>query len=215
MKHTTQSFSILTISLLFFNLSPLSAQLVGGDILNEVPLMPVPEGMTFEEYRDMNRRLTVGLALAAIPIPGMIHFYANERKTGWRILGTAAGGVISIAIGALSMEDGDFPDSDYELVILNERHYEKIPTGIFGSDTTFTLHEIMRKREGAGGLLILIGAVVLVSDIAYDFIHGIKIIEEKRDRVRYKYGQQISSIGLEPSFLPEVGAVGVKLSFGF
>lgn len=215
MKHTTQSFSILTISLLFFNLSPLSAQLVGGDILNEVPLMPVPEGMTFEEYRDMNRRLTVGLALAAIPIPGMIHFYANERKTGWRILGTAAGGVISIAIGALSMEDGDFPDSDYELVILNERHYEKIPTGIFGSDTTFTLHEIMRKREGAGGLLILIGAVVLVSDIAYDFIHGIKIIEEKRDRVRYKYGQQISSIGLEPSFLPEVGAVGVKLSFAF
>lgn len=215
MKHTTQSFSILTISLLFFNLSPLSAQLVGGDILNEVPLMPVPEGMTFEEYRDMNRRLTVGLALAAIPIPGTIHFYANERKTGWRILGTAAGGVISIAIGALSMEDGDFPDSDYELVILNERHYEKIPTGIFGSDTTFTLHEIMRKREGAGALLILIGAVVLVSDIAYDFIHGIKIIEEKRDRVRYKYGQQISGLGLEPSFVPEVGAVGVKLSFGF
>ena len=215
MKHTTQSFSILTISLLFFNLSPLSAQLVGGDILNEVPLMPVPEGMTFEEYRDMNRRLTVGLALAAIPIPGMIHFYANERKTGWRILGTAAGGVISIAIGALSMEDGDFPDSDYELVILNERHYEKIPTGIFGSDTTFTLHEIMRKREGAGGLLILIGAVVLVSDIAYDFIHGIKIIEEKRDRVRYKYGQQISGLRLEPSFVPQVGAVGVKLSFAF
>lgn len=215
MKNTTQSFSILTISLLIFNLTPLNAQIVGGDILNEVPLMPVPEGMTFEEYRDMNRRLTVGLALAAIPIPGMIHFYANERKTGWRILGTAAGGVISIAIGALSMEDGDFPDSDYELVILNERHYEKIPTGIFGSDTTFTLHEIMRKREGAGGLLILIGAVVLVSDIAYDFIHGIKIIEEKRDRVRYKYGQQISSIGLEPSFIPQVGAVGVKLSFAF
>ena len=215
MKHTTQSFSILTISLLFFNLSPLSAQIVGGDILNEVPLMPVPEGMTFEEYRDVNRRLTVGLALRAIPIPGMIHFYANERKTGWRILGTAAGGALGIAIGAASLKEGDFPDSDYELVILNERHYEKIPTGIFGSDTTFTLHEIMRKREGAGGLLILIGAVVLVSDIAYDFIHGIKIIEEKRDRVRYKYGQQISGLRLEPSFVPQVGAVGVKLSFAF
>lgn len=211
MKYT----SFLTIFLFFINLTLLDAQIVGGDILNEAPLMAVPEGMTFEEYRDMNRRLTVGLALAAIPIPGTIHFYANEPKTGWLILGTAAGGALGIAVGALSMEEGDFPDSDYELVVLNERHYEKIPTGIFGSDTTFRFNEITRKREGAGGLLILLGAVVLISDIAYDFIHGIKIIEEKRDRVRYKYGQQISSIGLEPSFEPELGAVGVKLSYAF
>ncbi len=103
MKYTAKSFSILTISLLFINLSLLNAQIVGGDILNEAPLMPVPEEMTFEEYRDMNRRLTVGLVLAAIPIPGVIHFYADEPKTGWRILGTAAGGVLGIAVGALSM----------------------------------------------------------------------------------------------------------------
>ena len=212
MRHTSQSFSILTLALLCINLSTLNAQLVGGDILNEVPLMPVPEGMTFEEYRDMNRRLTVGLALAAIPIPGTIHFYANERKTGWLLLGTATGAAIGIAIGALSMKEGDFPDSDFEILLINagkdnERRYEKIPTAMFLSDTTFKLHEITRKREGAGGLLILLGAVVLISDIAYDFIHGIKIIEEKRDRVRYKYGQQISSLGLEPSFVPELGAV--------
>ncbi len=215
MKYTAKSFSILTISLLFINLSLLNAQIVGGDILNEAPLMPVPEEMTFEEYRDMNRRLTVGLVLAAIPIPGVIHFYADEPKTGWRILGTAAGGVLGIAVGALSMEEGDFPDSDYETVVLNERHYEKIPTGIFLNDTTYRLNEITREREGAGGLLVLLGAVVLISDIAYDFIHGIKVIEEKRDRVRYKYGQQISSIGLEPSFDSEAGAVGVKFSYAF
>ncbi len=220
MKYNAKSLPILIIPLLLINLSPLNAQVVGGDILNEVPLMPVPEGMTFEEYRDMNRRLTVGLALTAIPIPGTIHFYANERKTGWLILGTATGSVLCMAIGALSMEEGEFPESDYELLVLNagadnERRYEKIPTGIFLSDTTYNLNEITRKREGAGGLLILLGAVVLVTDIAYDFIHGIKIIEKKRDMVRYKYGQQISSIGLEPSFVPELGAVGVKFSFAF
>ncbi|MBC8403432.1 MAG: hypothetical protein H8E14_18255 [Candidatus Marinimicrobia bacterium] len=27
----------------------------------------------------MNRRLTVGLVLAAILVPGMIHFYAGEK----------------------------------------------------------------------------------------------------------------------------------------
>ena len=220
MKYNTNSFSILTISLLFINLSPLNAQIVGGDILNEAPLMAVPEEMTFEEYRDMNRRLTVGLALAAIPIPGMVHFYANEPKTGWLILGTAAGGALGIAVGALSMDEGDFPDTDYELLVLNaekdnERRYEKIPYEILGSDTTFRLNEIAREHKGAGGLLVLLGAAVIVCDIAYDFIHGVKVIEEKRDRVRYKYGQQISSIGLEPSFEPKLGAVGVKLSYAF
>ncbi len=220
MKYNAKIFSILTILLVFISLSQLDAQIVGGDILNEAPLMTVPEEMTFEDYRDMNRRLTIGLALAAIPIPGMVHFYANEPKTGWLILGTAAGGALGIAVGALSMDEGDFPDSDYELLVLNagkdnERCYEKIPYEVFGSDTTFRLQEIAREREGVGGLLVLLGVTVLVCDIAYDFIHGVKVIEEKRDRVRYKYGQQISSIGLEPSFEPELGAVGVKLSYAF
>ena len=215
-----RSYSIIALSLLFINLSPLNAQTAGGDILNETPLMAVPEEMTFEEYRDMNRRLSMGLTLAAIPIPGMIHFYANEPKTGWRILGTAAGGALFIVLGALSMDEGDFPDSDYELLVLNsgkenERRYEKFPFEILGNDTTFKLNEIVRDQEGAGGLLILLGAAVIVVDIAYDFIHGVRIIEEKRDMVRYKYGQQINSIGLAPSFEPKLGAVGVKLSYAF
>ena len=57
-----------------------------GDVLNEAPLVPVPQQMSYEEYRDMNRRLTVGLALRAIPVPGMLHFYAGETKTGKRLL---------------------------------------------------------------------------------------------------------------------------------
>lgn len=220
MKCPAKSSSIFIIPLLLINLSSLNAQTGGGDILNEAPLVAVPEEMTFEEYRDMNRRLTVGLVLAAIPIPGMTHFYANEPKTGWLIFGAAVGGAVGIAVGALSLDDGDFPDSDYELLVLNagndnEKRYEKIPHEIIGSDTTFRLNEIGRKREGAGGLLIVLGAAVIVFDIAYDFIHGVKIIEEKRDRVRYRYGQQIGSLGLEPSFDPRLGALGVKLSFAF
>jgi len=220
MKYNTKSFSILTILLVFISLSQLDAQIIGGDILNEAPLMAIPEEMTFEEYRDMNRRLTVGLALAAIPIPGMIHFYANEPKTGWLIFGTAAGGALGIAVGALSMDEGDFPDSDYELLVLNagkdnEKRYEKIPYEVFGSDTTFRLHEIAREREGAGGLLVLLGVTVLVCDIAYDIIHGVKVIEEKRDRIRFKYGKQVSDIMIEPSFNLMEQSAGIKLSFAF
>jgi len=32
---------------------------------------------------------------------------------------------------------------------------------------------------------------VIVYDSVYDFVHGVRVIEEKRDRVRFKYGQQL------------------------
>ena len=86
---------------------------------------------------------------------------------------------------------------------------------VFGSDTTFRLHEIAREREGAGGLLVLLGVTVLVCDIAYDIIHGVKVIEEKRDRIRFKYGKQVSDIMIEPSFNLMEQSAGIKLSFAF
>ena len=200
--------------------SELDAQFLGGDLLNEAPLMAIPEEMTFEEYRDMNRRLSVGLALAAIPIPGMIHFYANEPKTGWLILGSAAAGAVSILAGIMSFEEGDFPDSDYGLLVLNagednEKRFEKIPYEVLGTDTTFRLNEIYREGDGTGGLLVLLGAAVIIGDIAYDFLHGVKVIEEKRDRVRFKYGKQLSRISLKPSFNPREPSAGIRLSFAF
>ena len=194
-----------------------SGQVVGGDLLNEAPLMAIPKEMTFEEYQDMNRRLTVGLALWAIPIPGMIHFYANEPKTGWLILGTAAGGALSILAGAMAQEEGNFPESDFDLYKVNdgdnERRFEKIPFQISGSDTTYSLREIFKQNKGGGNLLVLLGAAVLITDIVYDFVHGVRVIEEKRDRVRFKYGQQLSGLRIEPAFNPETRSAGIKLSF--
>ena len=65
----------------FFIISFLNSQSVsGGDMLTETPLYPVPAEMTFEEYPDMNRRLTIGLALTSIPVPGIVHRYAGEKK---------------------------------------------------------------------------------------------------------------------------------------
>ena len=58
-----------------------------GDVLNEAPLIPIPQDMTYEEYQDMNRRISTGLMRSAIPVPGMMHFYAGEPTTGsgfWR-----------------------------------------------------------------------------------------------------------------------------------
>ena len=71
---------ILCLSLLFNSLqSQSSSTLNRGDILSETPLYPVPQEMTFEEYQDMNRRLSQGFIWSAIPIPGVTHYYAGEK----------------------------------------------------------------------------------------------------------------------------------------
>ncbi|MBA7692581.1 hypothetical protein ES703_101148 [subsurface metagenome] len=218
MKRTIWSIIAVSILLSAFTAQPVSAQVQGGDLLNETPLSKIPAEMTFEEYRDMNRRLTIGLALAAIPVPGMIHFYADEKKTGWRILGTAAVGLGSILVGAAIAEEGDFPESDFDVLILNpgdkdrERQFKKIPIRISSTDTTYQLQEIHREVSGAGIALVALGAAILIGDIAYDLIHGIKIIEEKRDRVRFKYGKLLS-ISIKPDIDLGMNSAGFKLSF--
>ena len=169
-----------------------------GDTLNEAPLTPVPPQMTFEEYRDMNRRLSVGLALRAIPLPGMLHFYAGERETGRRLIKTSLLGLASIVAGAFLVDESDFPTTDFDVLVLNagdkdgERRYEKIPVKVEGEVMHYRLKEL--RREGGGGIgvpFILLGVGVIAYDFLYDFVHGIQVIEEKRDRVRYKYGKQL------------------------
>ena len=169
-----------------------------GDVLNESPLAPIPQEMSYEEYRDMNRRLTLGLALKAIPVPGMLHFYAGESKTGKRLLTTSLLGVASIMAGAILVGEGDFPSTDFDVMVLNagdkdeERRYEKIPVSLAGEVTHYRLREIERDGDlGIGGPLIGLGAAVILYDFIYDFVHGVRVIEEKRDRVRFKYGQQL------------------------
>ena len=56
-----------------------------SEIMSETPLHPIPEEMTYEEYQDMNRRINIGVGLAFIPIPGIVHRYAGEKNTAKKL----------------------------------------------------------------------------------------------------------------------------------
>ncbi|MBT5059462.1 MAG: hypothetical protein HOM68_23155 [Gemmatimonadetes bacterium] len=198
-----------------------SAQL-WGESLNESPLTPIPEQMTLEEYKNMNRRLSVGLALRVIPVPGIMHYYAGEPETGKRLWRRSLLGVAAIIAGAaMSDSDGnDFPTSDFDVLILNagnkkrERRYEQIPVEIEDGNTQYRLREIDRKGDFMpGGPLIIAGVATIAYGLIYDFYKGIRLIEDKRDRVRHKYGAQL---GMQMSALsgPRV-APGVALTYSF
>jgi hypothetical protein len=200
----------------FFIISFLNSQSVpGGDMLTETPLYPVPAEMTFEEYQDMNRRLTIGLALTSIPIPGIVHRYAGEKKKARRLFIIGAGGLGLMIAGASMMGEEKWPESDYETFPPNdgednEIRYEKIPIKQIGDDIEYKLIPMNKQRDGSGGGLIILGALVLVGDIFYDWLHGWKMIINKRDAVRYKYGQQ-----LQFSVKPHVNPLALKAGLNF
>ena len=207
----------------FFIISSLNSQSVpGGDMLTETPLYPVPAEMTFEEYQDMNRRLTIGLALTSIPIPGIVHRYAGEKKKARRLFMIGAGGLGPMIAGASMMGEEKWPESDYNLMILNagednEIRYEKIPINQVGDDSDdieYKLVPMHKQRDGSGGGLIILGALVLVGDIFYDWLHGWKMIVNKRDAVRYKYGQQIQ-VSVRPEVNLNTQSAGINFRLFF
>ena len=205
----------MAICLIFLISSNLSAQIFSGDILNESPLTAIPNDMTYEEFEDMNRRISVGLMLSAIPFPGVIHSYAGEKEEAKKIrrrVGIGAG--IALA-GIILMEEKDFPESDYQLYTINagednERRYEKIPIGIDGANTQYKLKELHRDSEGLGQFLVPIGVGFIAWQYIKDYYYGIKTIEEKRNKVRYKYGLKLqSSVSIQSK------SIGMGLSYNF
>ena len=216
------TFTILLI-LIISNLMPetLYAQSNGGDVLNETPFYVVPADMTFEEYEDANRRLSVGLLLMSIPFPGSLHFYANERREAWKHVGVAAVGILSIAVGAGSSKEKDtWPESDYEIKdITGEdgtiRRYEKVPFEENFGNVNYELRLLRHERDG-GTFLILLGAGLLAGQLIHDWYDGIRTIEKKRNTVRFNYGKK-SNLGLNllPQIDPANGLFGAKLSLEF
>tara|TARA_B110000438_G_scaffold228906_1_gene223569 strand:+ start:1027 stop:1680 length:654 start_codon:yes stop_codon:yes gene_type:complete len=202
-----------------FSQGKIQTNLFGADLLNENPIYPIPAEMTFEEYQDMNRRLGVGLLLAAIPIPGTIHDYAGEEKIAKKIRWVAAGSVVSIIIGAISTKEGNWEESPYETYTLNEGEedelrYEMIPIGSVGTDIEYDYVELHKTRTGGATFLIPLGISVLLADYLYDYIHGIKTIENKRDKVRFKYGKNLD-FAINPIYDINKGMAGINFSCKF
>jgi hypothetical protein len=190
------------------------------ETLSETPLYPVPAEMTFEEYQDMNRRMSQAFLWSSIPVPGVTHYYAGENKKARQLFYIGLGGLACIIAGAVSMEEGTWPDYDENIHVIHnqgqddEKWYERIPVRMEGDVIHYDLKEIHKEQNGDGGGLIALGAVIIVADFIYDRLWGFQKIEEKRDRVRFKYGQQLN-LSFNPTFDLSAGKVGLRMNMSF
>ena len=192
-----------------------------AEIMSETPLHPIPEDMTYEEYQDMNRRINIGVGLAFIPIPGIVHRYAGEKSTAKKLSYITIGGLLAFA-GSSGSQEKKWPESDYELFIINEGldneiRYEKIPVEITGNDSvTYKLNQVYKRVNRVGGnpLLGLIGIAAVFGSYYYDVFHGLKMIHDKREAVRFKYGKKLQ-YSVRPSFNPFASKAKLNLDIYF
>ena len=195
-----------------------------ADPLSETPLHPIPKEMSFEEYQDMNRRMSQALLWSSIPIPGITHYYAGDVKKAKKLFYIGLGGFVCITVGALFLEDAEWPENKDNYFIQNmgqenERWFEKIPTSVHISESGeelihYNLKEIQKESAGGGGFLVLTGIAIILGDLVYDRIVGLRLIEQKRDKVRFKYGQNLN-LSLHPRISPIKNGIGLSLKFNF
>lgn len=168
------------------------------DPLSETPLYPIPPEMTFQEYQDMNRRLSQAFLWSSIPVPGITHYYAGEKEKAKKFFYIGMGGLACIITGVNSMDEGNWPEYNSNIHVIhnqgndNEKWYERFPVRMEGDIIHYELKEIQKQEGEGGGGLVMLGIGIIIGDLIYDRLKGLKLIEDKRDRVRYKYGQQIN-----------------------
>ena len=61
---------------------------------------------------------------------------------------------------------------------------------------------------------MLTGIAIILGDLVYDRIVGLRLIEQKRDKVRFKYGQNLN-LSLHPRISPIKNGIGLSLKFNF
>ncbi len=204
----------------------------GQEPLLEVPIFPVPAEMTLPEYRAANRRM--GAALVRFIIPGGIHFYADEHRTGWWLVGTTSAGVAALVAGlaVAFAKDEKLEDTPYDTVTLGRNNvvYARIPKQVNAAGQyVYDLVPLKKEREtsNVGVGIAVTGGLLIAGSYLFDLIHGLVTIERKRDEVRYKYGsrlpdavkrfeeRQTRSIRVTPSADPQTGTYALQFGSAF
>ena len=166
--------------------------------LLEVPVHPIPEGMTYEDYEAANMRISTGLIRGVLP--GGVHFYAKEDTMGWALASTATLGLIAIVVGSTLTEEAASTEGDQIVNFNNGDQYQKIPTSRIEdssgqvTQTEYSLRKLPSEQlNDTGSTLVGLGAIALIGSYIYDVLHGMEVIESKRSKARYKFGKSLNS----------------------
>jgi len=124
--------------------------------------------MSIDEYRILSRDLRMKEMMYAMVVPGYVHFYAKEKKTGYELLALrlAAYGGLAYMIASDKVDISLFNNTDLDFT------KDDVPT----SDIIITY----------GSIGLIFGTYL------FDWIHGQHILRKKQENIRYKYNMKMN-----------------------
>jgi len=153
-------------------------------------LPAIPRDMTYEEFKILSTDLRMQDMMIATILPGHIHFKIGEKDTGYYILGTRS-------LGYLGWVYLSITDKSLTNIILLDN------AGLGGSIST-------------GDLIVAYGSLLLiVGSYLYDWIHGKYRLDDKQNRIRYKYARKKVQLGLNIIKADKYQYPGIGIAYNF
>jgi hypothetical protein len=120
----------------------------------------INQKMTFEEFELLSQNVRMKDMMYAGIVPGYIHFKAQEKKTGYWLLGIRSASYLTMLIVYLDFDNKYADLNIWDAQTSDQKTYENV----------------------------FLGALTAVwGTYLYDLIHGESILHKKQEKIRYKY----------------------------
>ena len=143
------------------------------------------ENMTFDDYQMLTRDIRMMDMMYSTIVPGYIHYKAGDKKTGNRLL---------IARSAA------YSGLLFNYIRLNS--YDK------------SYQDMLTDPSLKGDRVLFYTSISVVAiTYMYDWIHGKRVLENKQEQIRYKYGIKLKmekKLSFQPKAVP---ALSLTLNF--
>ena len=144
------------------------------DLNDHFDIPQIADSMSFDEFKILSTNLRLMDAMEAIIVPGIIHFKVNEKATAWTLVGARLAG--------------------YGGLIYVNFHKDGIWSDIFN-------YQALNSEESKADYYIALASVGLVAgSYFYDWIHGRSLLDQKQQKIRFKYAIKLVAETETPYF---------------
>jgi hypothetical protein len=150
----------------------------------------VPKGMTYEEFKILSTNLRMQDMAIAVILPGHAHFKIGETKRGYYILGVRSVGYAAWGYLALNNQ------SLTTVILQDQLDYD---------DSISTTDVIVAYTS----------VVLMVGSYLYDWIHAKYMLDNKQNRIRYKYAKRKVQVGVSSMQFNQKYYPSLALTYNF
>ncbi len=150
--------------------------------------------MSFNEYSLLTRDLRLKEMAYATMVPGYVHFWEKDNRTGYVLVGIRA-----FAYGELA----------YFLYDLNKNSQNQTWRDVIKKEGLIGSVSYDKDKRTQNSVLVYSALALIVGEYLFDWIHGQYRLQKKQEMIRYKY-----NLKMNLTSMPGLGKQSYNPGFG-